>query len=186
MKEDMIEKDKSAYWMYADSYEVRCEEPNLSNSDETDTAVYERNQLTINSQTSKIGKKGWLQKQFGPLSIEQLLYQYPTCPPSAFMNIKELYKNPNVKYTKNSCKKAEVVVRNWCVELNGWKFEDYEKYYNDKIVKPYFNTYNRIQDQVYFDIEQSIEIAHELLLYQCNNNTEAVYEFLNDLLNIID
>lgn len=47
--------------------------------------------------------------------------------------------------------------------------EDYQKYYSDKKVKPYFNAYNRMQDQVYYSVEESVDIAHQLLLFQCND-----------------
>jgi len=77
-------------------------------------------------------------------------------------------------------------IRNWCAKLNRWTLKDFDSYYSDPKVKPYFNAYNRIQSDVYYDVDTSVDIASKLLLYQFNNNSEHVHNFLNDLLNIID
>jgi len=44
----------------------------------------------------KIYKKKSIFKEDGPLTIEELLYYYPTCPPQSFMKIKEYYNNRNL------------------------------------------------------------------------------------------
>jgi len=54
----------------------------------------------------------------GPLTIKQLLYEFPTCPPSAYMHVKEFFNNDNMNNTLTNCKYAEKDVRNWCARLN--------------------------------------------------------------------
>ncbi|CAI6374904.1 unnamed protein product [Macrosiphum euphorbiae] len=51
---------------------------------------------------------------------------------------------------------------------------------------PYFNAYNRLKDQVYYDVDESVRIANELLLYQFDNNSDNIIDFLTDLINVID
>jgi hypothetical protein len=83
-------------------------------------------------------------------------------------------------------KDAQRDIRNWCAKLNWWTLKDFDNYYSDPKVKPYFNAYNRIQTDVYYDVETSLEIADKLLRHQFNNNTENIHIFLTDLLNVID
>jgi len=101
------------------------------------------------------------------------------------MKIKEFYNNRNLKDTLINCKYAEKDVRNWCLKLCDWQFSDYINYYNDPKVKPYFNAYTTLRTTVYYDVQQSVEIANTLLLYQYIN-LENVYDFLIDLINILD
>ncbi|CAI6374730.1 unnamed protein product [Macrosiphum euphorbiae] len=67
-----------------------------------------------------------------------------------------------------------------------WTLDDYNNYYKDETVFPYFNAYYRFRDQVYYNITESVRIANELLLYQFDNNTENIFYFLTDLINVLD
>lgn len=118
--------------------------------------------------------------------IKQLLYKYPTCPPSAYVYIKEFFNNDNINHISNNSDIAKVVIRNWCAELNNWALNDFAKYYTNPSVKPYFNVYNTTQTDVYYDVPTSIEIASRLLLYQYGGSPENVHYFLTDVLNVID
>jgi len=151
-------------------------------AEERDPNFIEENQ-TMSQR--KVYKKKSVFKEDGPLTIEELLYYYPTCPRQSFMKIKEFYNNRNLKDTLVHCKWAEKDLRNWCLKLSDWQLTDYINYYNDPKVKPYFNAYNRLREQVYFDISQSVAIANELLLYQFGDS-ENVHDFLNYLINILD
>ncbi|XP_060845441.1 uncharacterized protein LOC132925026 [Rhopalosiphum padi] len=122
----------------------------------------------------------------GPLTITQLLYEYPTCPPHAYLNIKEFFNNTNLNWMYTDSKDAQRDIRNWCAKLNWWTLKDFDEYYSDPKVKPYFNAYNRIQSEVYYDVDTSVEIADKLLRHQFNNNTENINIFLTDVLNVID
>lgn len=102
------------------------------------------------------------------------------------MYIKEFFNNPNVNDICNNDKYAERDVRNWCSKLNSWTFYDFKLYYEDKDVKPYFNPYNRLNSNVYYGIDESVEIANKLLLYQFSNISENVNLFLTDLYNVLD
>ncbi|VVC42893.1 Helicase, superfamily 3, DNA virus,P-loop containing nucleoside triphosphate hydrolase,Parvovirus [Cinara cedri] len=129
--------------------------------------------------------KQMVSEEYGPISIEQLLYQYPTCPPQAYKKIKEFVNNPNVNKTLENCKYAQVDVRNWCSRLNMWTLKEFESYYNDITVKPYWNGYNRLKSEVYYDIPDSVEIAEKLLIHQFVNEDKVV-DFLKHLLYIVD
>ncbi|CAI6369974.1 unnamed protein product [Macrosiphum euphorbiae] len=131
-------------------------------------------------------KKSWVRPENGPVSITELLYQYPCCPPEAYKNVKEYYLNDNLNYL---CAKDKYVDRDlelWNIKLMHWRLIDFDNYYKDDKVHPYFNAYNRLRDQVYYNVDKSVEIANELLLHQFDNNTENVFYFLTDLINVLD
>lgn len=121
-----------------------------------------------------------------PLTTTQLLYEYPTCPPEDFHYIKEFYLNDTLKNTLTNNKYVKQDLRNWCAKLGLWKLSDFNNYYNDPNVKPYFNGYSTNNDNVYYDVDTSVKIANQLLLHQYENDTEQVRNFLIDLLNVID
>lgn len=77
-------------------------------------------------------------------------------------------------------------VKLWCGKMSHWKFTDYEHYYKDPKVHPYFNAYNCIRYDVYYDVQQSLDIAVELLMHPFDNNSVTVADFLTDLYNILD
>lgn len=122
----------------------------------------------------------------GPATIEELLYQYPTCPPSAYKFIKEFFNNNNVNKTTDQCRRAQVDLRNWISKLNWWTIKDFITYYNDPAVHPYWNAYNRLHDDVYYTPDESVEIADQLLLYQYKFDLDNTRDFLQDLLNVLD
>lgn len=168
-----------------ESYDVQCKQPSGPSSIPIGGGHGTGTGTTSTSKVKTKGKKQLL-PEFGPLNVCELLYQYPTCPPSSYMNIKEFFNNPNVNYITNNCKYAEVHVRNWCSKLNWWTIQDFELYYADPKVKPYFNAYNRPQTEVYYTVEESVNVASKLLEFQFFNSSENINYFLTDLLNVVD
>lgn len=88
------------------------------------------------------------------------------------MKIKEFYNNRNRNLTLTNSKNSERDVRNWCLKLCDWQIADYINYYKDIKVKPYFNSYNRLHSNIYYEVPYSVQIANELLLHQYSNSTE--------------
>jgi len=168
------------------SCDYECEQ-SIGNAGEEDCESNDgRNSIKLNVQTSSKKKGQQLREANGPLTIPQLLYEYPTCPPSAYVYIKEYLYNDNVNWMYQDNKSAKRDVAIWCSKLNWWTLKDYDDYYSDPKVKPYFNAYNRIQSEIYYDVDTSVEVASKLLLFQYNNDTETVHNFLTDVLNVID
>ena len=121
-----------------------------------------------------------------PTSLKNLLYQYPCCPPDAFTNIKEFYLNSRLNTILEEDKKCKVALRNWCAIIRDWSINEFVEYYNKPNVKPYFNAYARGPGTVYYDIDRSVSIASELLMYQFENNEGFICRFLQTLVNILD
>lgn len=121
-----------------------------------------------------------------PVNLSDLLKYYPTCPPDAFINIKEFYQNPALNRLDENDKKVKVTLRNWCTTIRDWDIFDFNTYYHTSGVKPYFNAYARMTNNLYYDVEKSIEIANKLLFYQFNNDENEIKSFLTVLYNIID
>lgn len=121
-----------------------------------------------------------------PQSIEELIYRYPCCPPEAFYNIPEFYANKNINWIDMKDFKVTIPLRNWAATLRRWSIHDFNKYYNDSTVFPYFNAYGSDICNMYYSISESLTIAKELLNYQFGDDPEVVIEFLTTLYNVID
>lgn len=121
-----------------------------------------------------------------PKSIGNLLRWYPCCPPDAFINVKQFYDNPFVNHLPDNHKSIGVALRNWSAKIRQWKLIDFVRYYHNPRVSPYFNVYARPIDDYYFDVETSVNITKQLLLYQFDNEPTLITKFLTDLYNIID
>lgn len=121
-----------------------------------------------------------------PKTIAHVLQFFPCCPPDAFTNIKQFYDNLLVNHIPDNHKLINVAIRNWSAKLRQWRIIDFVNYYNDVRVKPYFNAYARPIDNYYFDVEMSVDIANQLLLYQFDNEVVLIQKFLTDLYNILD
>lgn len=121
-----------------------------------------------------------------PQSIEELIYRYPCCPPEAFYNIPEFYANKNINWIDMKDFKVTIPLRNWAATLRRWSIHDFNKYYNDSTVFPYFNAYGSDICNMYYSISESLTIAKQLLNYQFGDDPEVVIEFLTTLYNVID
>lgn len=166
------------------SFDFQCEKLLRQFGEEYDEEDGSGDQSVI--QRQKNTKKPKLRPENGPLTISQLFYEYPACPPIAFYNVKEFFSNENLNDILTNDKYVERDIRNWRAKLNWWKLSHYNSYYNDPVVQPYFNAYNRTTGEVYYDVATSVDIANKLLLYQYNNDTEKIFDFLTDLLNVIE
>jgi len=85
--------------------------------------------------------------------------------PRSLQNVKEFYLNTNLNYICAKDKYLDRDVVLWCITLMHWRLLDFDNYYKDSKVHPYFNAYNRIREHVYYDVSESVRIANELLLY---------------------
>ncbi|KAF0742246.1 NS2 [Aphis craccivora] len=121
-----------------------------------------------------------------PVTIEDLFKYYPTCPPDAFINIKEFNLNPILNKYDETDRNIRLQLRNWCNVIRDWDIFDFNTCYHTSGVKPYFNAYSRTSTSVYYSVENSLRIANELLLYQFQNDEILVKHFLNTLYNVLD
>lgn len=58
-----------------------------------------------------------------------------------------------------------------------WTLKDFENYYANPKVKPYFNAYNRPPSDVYYNVKDAVTIASKLLEYQFKNNSKNINIF---------
>lgn len=94
------------------------------------------------------GPENEVQPAFGenfcvwPKTLADLLYMFPCCPPESFYNVKEFFNNPILNKLDDNCKVIRVALRNWCAKIRLWTVADFNSYYSDSNVRPYFNAYN--------------------------------------------
>lgn len=121
-----------------------------------------------------------------PQSITELIYNYPCCPPDAFINVREFYANPKLNWIDERDNKIQIPLRNWAATLREWSIAEYHDYYNQEQVKPYFNAYGRSYSDIYYSIGKSLDIAIELLNHQFDSDGEVIFEFLQTVYNVCD
>lgn len=122
-----------------------------------------------------------------PKTLDQLLYMYPCCPPDAFYNIKEFFNNPLLNKLDDNCKPIRVALCNWCSRIRLWTVADFNAYYSDGDVKPYFNAYNRDNlSDTYYSINESVDVTERLLYLQFEDDPQVVSNFLNNLYDVVD
>lgn len=122
-----------------------------------------------------------------PKTLDDLLFRYPCCPPDAFYSIPEFFQNSHLNVLDDNCKKIRIALRNWCSTLRMWLVDDFNTYYSNPSVTPYFNSYGkRFPKNMYYGVDQSVHIANELLLLQFQDDEELIVKFLTDLYNIVD
>lgn len=151
-----------------------------------------------NVKTTAVGRKGYLsgrptakEHESGesmvrfPRTIDDLLLFYPCCPPEQCVRIPEFFDNPYLNFMAKNCKKIEIAIQNWTARLAYWSIFDYNSYYSDPRVKPYFNNYGRQLISLYYSVE-SVKIANKLLLHQFNDDDESVRNFLQVLKTVVD
>lgn len=139
------------------TWDVPCERPIRADgqdaSDENRKAVGRRKTAEAHQ------KKPWLRPENGPLDITELMYKYPTCPPDAFVYIHEYIYNDNVNRVLPNDKKIMHEICQWCNKLSLWRLSDYNNYYNDPSVHPYFNAYNKSPAEVYYTVDESVSLG---------------------------
>lgn len=125
-----------------------------------------------------------------PSTIEELIFKYPCSPPHALTQLPEFFNNTNLNFIHEKHSSITIPIRNWTAKLMGWTLGDYNKYYNNIDVKPYFNAYGaarigKSDSGVYFSVEKSLQIAIELLNHQFGD-IESVLDFLKTLYNVVE
>lgn len=118
--------------------------------------------------------------------LMDLIMFFPCCPPEAIVNVREFYENEHLNTIEESDKIFKISIRNLCSRIREWSIFDFNTYYSDSRVQPYFNSYSRSMGSVYFSVDESLIIANELLMFQCDNDGENVVNFLTDLYNVLD
>jgi len=121
-----------------------------------------------------------------PISIDELIYKYPCCPPEAFFNIPEFYANTNLNTFDLKDHRVTIPLRNWAATLRRWSIADFNKYYNDEQVHPYFNAYGSHVSNMYYSVSESVRIAKQLLMHQFSDDVEAIIDFMQTLYDILD
>lgn len=125
-----------------------------------------------------------------PSTIEELIFKYPCSPPHALTQLPEFFNNTNLNFIHEKHSSITIPIRNWTANLRKWTAGDYNKYYNNIDVKPYFNAYGAARigesdSDVYFSVEKSLQIAIELLNHQFGD-IESVLDFLKTLYNVVE
>lgn len=152
-------------------------------SDQTEAGLSDRGSVGRHQGQvqSTIGKNLYVR----PKTLEELLYKFPCCPPDAFYSIREFFDNPNLNHLDDNCKKIRVALRNWCARIRRWSTKDFNNYYSNPGVTPYFNSYARPSKSVYYSVDESLRIANDLLQLQFEDG-ELISKFLTDIFDICD
>lgn len=118
--------------------------------------------------------------------MEVMLRKYPTCPLIAITTSKEWLEHPKLKYMRQD----NQMVKNFCdtkmAIINYWTIKEFYEYYTYGNCQPNFGAgYIPIEER-YYDINESIFHLEKLLMFQFNDNEEAIREFLTKLYLILE
>lgn len=118
--------------------------------------------------------------------VQELLFRFPISPITNLINHKVYTESPLKSIRLRNCKLAdafEVI----SMRFTTWTIKDYyNNIYSKEDCVPIFSAGHMDVKEIYYNVEESVTIMEELLMYQFNGNDELVSEFLLSLYNVLD
>lgn len=118
--------------------------------------------------------------------VQELLFRFPVSP---IINIIDhpVYLSSNLKMLRaRNCKLLDIldIIK---MTFMRWSIKDfYDNIYSKDDCIPIFSAGHIPIDDYYYNIEESVSIMDELLKFQFDDNDELIYDFLNNLYNVLD
>lgn len=119
-------------------------------------------------------------------SIQTILFRFPVSPIENIID-HPAYLESNLRMIRGRNCKLQDALEVIKVTFMRWSMKDfYDNIYSKPDCIPVFSAgHNPVKD-VYYNVEESVNILDELLQYQFNHNDELIYTFLLDLYNVLD
>lgn len=118
--------------------------------------------------------------------MEKILIDNPCCPMVGIVNSEQWLNDPDLMYVRKDNKMVNNVIDTWCQKTCRWTIYDFNTFYSRETCKPTFWAGYRSVDDVYYDIEMSLEIVEQVLKAQFHGDPVQVKEFLQSLLNVVE
>lgn len=118
--------------------------------------------------------------------LYEFLSEFSIAPIKTIFNTK-FWTLGKYRYDDTDSKLMNSVLRRIAIEISEWNINDFmNKYNNTDNNKLIFNAPNANPGDYYYDINTSVEVLNELLLFQYDNNMELVKIFLEDVYNVCE
>ena len=151
--------------------------PSLSDDEPDQTA----DEQTPRRKRRRMGNTERLQ-----LQIVDTCRMYPICPPIAVVTQPFWLQDDDLRFKTLKDREVVAAIENYSGQMNNWSMEDYQKLYNAPNCKPLFSSaYGHFED-VYYNLENSVNIMDELIQFQCDGDDEMVYDFVSTLYNVLE
>ena len=111
---------------------------------------------------------------------------YPMSPIQGILKHPLWLTDPDLMYMNASDNEVKKVLNNWTNQLVSWNTNDFHELYESEGCIPIFSAGYGSVETYYYDVEKSVEILDELVMYQCGEDVEAAYDFMNTLFNVLE
>lgn len=118
--------------------------------------------------------------------IEEIILNFPCTPLQNIVNSKHWLSNESLVYLRDNDKTVKNVLDAWQNKMCRWSIHDFWLFYNQPTCTPSFHAGHRSFDDVYYNLEESLEVLENLLKFQFEEDAGRVYTFLRDVYNICE
>jgi hypothetical protein len=118
--------------------------------------------------------------------IEKIMLEHPVCPMVGIVNHDEWLNDPDLMYIRKDNKIVNNVIEAWQQKICRWSVYDFNTFYSADNCTPKFWCGYRNMDDVYYDVEDSINKVEQVLKFQCDDDPLMVRQFLSDLYNVLE
>lgn len=119
--------------------------------------------------------------------VVNLCRENPICPPEAIVKHPLWLTDEELRFKTLADREIKSAISNWTNQLTSWSMADYQKLYNDPKCNPIFSAgYGGNFETYYYNIENSVNVLEELVSFQCNEDSEQIYNFMNTLYNVLE
>nr|QOD39493.1 NS1 [uncultured densovirus] len=120
------------------------------------------------------------------IRIVEMCKLYPICPPEAIVKHRLWLTDDDLRFKTMKDREVSSAISNWTNQLTTWSMEDYQEIYNNEKCVPIFSAGYGNFDNYYYNIENSLSVLDELVAFQCNDDSEQIYDFMSTLYNVLE
>jgi len=118
--------------------------------------------------------------------LREILFRFPVSPVVNIIN-HPVYLESDIGHLRMRHCKVQDFFDHIAASFISWSIKDYyTKIYSVNDCSPIFSAGHTAVDDYYYSIDESVGILDDFLMYQYNNDEEAVYNFLSNLYNILE
>lgn len=120
------------------------------------------------------------------LRTVEILETYPICPPEAIVKHKVWRNDPDLRFKNVSDKEIKAAINSFKDNLTTYSIFDFQTMYNNEICQPIFSAGFGNFETYYYNIENSIKVMDELIRFQCGDDEDAIFDFIETLYNVLE
>nr|QOD39532.1 NS1 [uncultured densovirus] len=120
------------------------------------------------------------------LRTVEILETYPICPPEAIVKHKVWRNDPDLRFKNIGDREIKAAISSFKDNLTTYSIFEFQDMYNKETCKPIFSAGFGNFETYYYNIENSIKIMDELVRFQCGDDEDAIFDFIETLYNVLE